>query len=217
MPARVSESIVLRTYPLREADLIVSFLTRDQGKLRGVARRARRPTSGFGAGLERLSMVRMSYFQRENRELVSLDSCELVRSQFGLSSDYAAGVVLDYLSEVTDQLLPPAEASERHFRLLVAVLEDLGAELEAGRGGAVWKAALYFSLWAVRLGGFLPELRVSRDSSEIAEEMLKTPIGQLTQRDWNQQTGADLRRFLVRQIEEHVERKLVTVPLLEAL
>jgi DNA repair protein RecO (recombination protein O) len=217
MPARVSEAIVLRTYPLREADLIVSFLTRDQGKLRGVARRARRPKSGFGAGLERLSMVRMSYFQRENRELVSLDSCELVRSQFGLSSDYAAGVVLDYLSEVTDQLLPPAEASERHFRLLVAVLEHLDAELEAGRGGAVWKAALYFSLWAVRLGGFLPELRVSRDSSEIAEEMLKTPIGQLTQRDWNQQTGADLRRFLVRQIEEHVERKLVTVPLLEAL
>jgi DNA repair protein RecO (recombination protein O) len=39
----------------------------------------------------------------------------------------------------------------------------------------------------------------------------------LTQRDWNQQTAADLRRFLVRQIEEHVERKLVTVPLLEAL
>ena len=162
-------------------------------------------------------MVRMSYFQRENRELVSLDSCELVRSQFGLSSDYAAGVVLDYLSEVTDQLLPPAEASERHFRLLVAVLEHLGAELAAGRGGAVWKAALYFSLWAVRLGGFLPELRVSRDSGKIAEEMLKTPIGQLTQRDWDQQTGADLRRFLVRQIEEHVERKLVTVPLLEAL
>ncbi|MDP2999892.1 MAG: DNA repair protein RecO [Bryobacterales bacterium] len=213
----MSESIVLRTYPLREADLIVSFLTRDQGKLRGVARRARRPKSGFGAGLERLSMVRMSYSQRENRELVSLESCELVRSQFGLSSDYAAGVVLDYLSEATEQLLPPAEASERHFRLLVAVLEHLDAELEAGRGGAVWKAALYFSLWAVRLGGFLPELRVSRDSGEIAEEMLKTPIGQLTQRDWNQQTGADLRRFLVRQIEEHIERKLVTVPLLEAL
>jgi len=99
----------------------------------------------------------------------------------------------------------------------VAVLEHLGAELAAGRGGAVWKAALYFSLWAVRLGGFLPELRVSRDSGKIAEEMLKTPIGQLTQRDWDQQTGADLRRFLVRQIEEHIERKLLTVPLLEAL
>ena len=57
MPARVSDTFVLRTYPFREADLIVSFLTRDLGKLRGVARRARRPKSPFGSGLERLSQV----------------------------------------------------------------------------------------------------------------------------------------------------------------
>jgi len=65
VPARVSEALVLRTYPLQEADLVVSFLTRDQGKLRGVAKRARRPKNAFGAGLERLSYVRMAYFQRE--------------------------------------------------------------------------------------------------------------------------------------------------------
>src|SRR5881392_1002520 len=81
MPAQVSETFVLRSYPFREADLIVSFFTRDQGKLRGVARRARRPKSAFGSGLERLSQVRMAYFQRENRELVNLDSCELIQSQ----------------------------------------------------------------------------------------------------------------------------------------
>ena len=79
MPARVSETFVLRTYPFREADLIVSFFTRDQGKLRGVARRARRPKSPFGSGLERLSHVRMAYFQRENAELANLTGCELIR------------------------------------------------------------------------------------------------------------------------------------------
>jgi recombination protein O len=62
MPARVSEAIVLQTYPLKESDLVVSFLARDLGKLRGVAKRARRPKSVFGSGLERLSQVRMSYF-----------------------------------------------------------------------------------------------------------------------------------------------------------
>jgi len=76
MPARVSEAIVLQTYPFRESDLVVSFLTRDRGKLRGVAKRARRPKSVFGSGLERLSQVRMSYFQNPTRELVNLDSCE---------------------------------------------------------------------------------------------------------------------------------------------
>src|SRR5277367_2493526 len=87
MPARMSETFVLRTYPFREGDLIVSFLTRDAGKLRGVARRARRPKSPFGAGLERLSHVRMAYYQRENAELANLTGCELIQSQFALQSD----------------------------------------------------------------------------------------------------------------------------------
>ena len=57
MPARVSETFVLRTYPFREADLIVSFFTRDEGKLRGVrpARAAaeKRVRLGFGAAIPR--------------------------------------------------------------------------------------------------------------------------------------------------------------------
>src|SRR6516225_11228975 len=109
MPARVSETFILRTYPLRESDLIVSFLTRDQGRLRGVARRARRPKNSFGSGLERLSHVRMSYYERENAELVNLSGCELMESQFALQSDYARGVALDYFTEVCEQLLPTHE------------------------------------------------------------------------------------------------------------
>jgi DNA repair protein RecO (recombination protein O) len=155
VPARVSEALVLRTYPLKEADLVVSFFTRDEGKLRGVAKRARRPKSAFGAGLERLSHVRMAYFQRETRELVNLDSCELIRSQFELVGDYAASVALDYFAEVSDQLLPSAEPNERFFRLLLAVLEHL----RTGAGSGVWQAVTYFSFWAVRLSGWLPELR----------------------------------------------------------
>jgi DNA repair protein RecO (recombination protein O) len=45
--------------------------------------------------------------------------------------------------------------------------------------------------------------------------MLRTPISRMTPRVWDRTTAADLRRFLVRQIEEHIERKLVTAPLLE--
>lgn len=213
MPARVSDSFVLRTYPLREADLIVSFFTREQGKLRGVAKRARRPKGGFGSGLERLSQVKLSYIQRENRELVNLYSCELVRSVFRLQENYEAGVALDYLAEVSEQLLPPAEPNERFFRLLAAVLDYLRA-----RGGAgLWPAVTYFSLWAVRLSGVLPELRVSGESRLIAEEMLETHIGQLAERGWTKETAADLRRSLVRLMELHIERRLLSAPLLESL
>lgn len=211
MPARMSESFILQTYPFREADLVVSFFTRDQGKLRGVARRARRPKSNFGSGLERLSHATVSYYQKENRELVSLNSCELVHSQFTLASNYESSVALDYLAEVTEQLLPPNETNERHFRLLAAVLNYLRA------GGNVWTAVTYFALWSVRLAGFLPSLYVSAESCEIVEEMLVTPIQQLPPRPWTKETASDLRRALNRLIEEHVERRLRTPAILEAL
>ncbi len=213
MPVQASESFVFRTYPLREADLIVSFFTRDQGKLRGVARRARRPKNSFGSGLERLSQVKMFYFARENRERVNLDSCELIQSQFGIAGDYAGGVALDFIAEVSENLLPASEPDEKFYRLLAAVL----AYLRENPSSGVWPAAIYFSLWAVKLSGLLPELRVSRESRLIAEEMMQTPIGQLTQREWTSITAADLRRFLIRNIQEHIERKLHSVALLETL
>ncbi len=255
MPARLSEAIVLQTYPLKESDLIVSFLARDAGKLRGVAKRARRPKSSFGSGLERLSQVKMAYFQRENRELVNLDSCDLVHSQFALSSDYFASVSLDYMAEISEQLLPAAETNEKYFRLLAAVLEHL----RSGEAGAVWRAVTYFSVWAVKLSGLLPELHaclecggwlddpespqkayfqrhrsgllcahcrrspdvrntweLSLASRAAAQEILRKPISELSKDPWSQQTGADLRRLLVQQIETHIERRLKTVELLEA-
>lgn len=211
MPAQVSETFVLRTYPFREADLIVSFFTRDLGKLRGVARRARRPKSAFGSGLERLSHVRMAYFHRENADLANLTGCELIQSQFELQSDYASGLALDFLTEVAEQLLPPHEPNEKFFRLLMAVLAHLRSD------GEVWSAIAYFSLWTVRLTGIFPEMRVSSESGEIAEEMLRKPLSGLTPRPWTKSTASDLRRILVRTMEQHVERKFLTVPLLEAL
>jgi DNA repair protein RecO (recombination protein O) len=255
MPARVSESFVLQTWPFREGDLIVSFLTRDLGKLRGVARRARRPKSGFGSGLERLSHIKMAYFQRENRELVNLDSCEILQSQFGILNDFAAACALDFFAEVSEQMLPAAEPSEKYFRLLTAVLEHL----HSGAPGAAWRAVTYFSLWTVRLAGILPELHVclgcgnwlddpaqpqraffsrhraglccqecrrsldirntwelDTDSRALAEEILHKPIARLEPRAWGQTTAAPLRRFLGQQIESHIERKLITLPVLEA-
>lgn len=211
MPARVSESFTLRTYPYREADLIVSFLTRDQGRLRGVARHARRPKSNFGSGLERLSRVNMFYSQREALELVRIDSCELLHSAFGLTGDYACSVAMDYIVEICEHLLPASEPNEKYFRLLGAVV----AALETP--GSVWQAVTYFTLWSVRLAGILGELKVSSESSEIAHEMLITPVNGLSAREWTKETAADLRRHLTRRIEEHVERRLVTVGYLESL
>ena len=219
MAARVSETYVLRTYPFRESDLIVSFFTRDQGKLRGVARRARKPKNNFGSGLERLSLVNLSYSQKENRELVNLNSCDLLQSQFDLLTDFDASVALDYVAEVSEHMLPPHEANERFFRLITAVL----CHMHERAPGAIWTAITYFSLWATRLSGFLPDLashpdrNLSSSSRDLAGEMLHMHIAELPARGWSRDTALDLRRFLIRQMEEHVERRFRTPALLEGL
>jgi DNA repair protein RecO (recombination protein O) len=219
MAAQVSETYVLRTYPFRESDLIVSFFTRDQGKLRGVAYRARKPKSSFGSGLERLSLVRLSYSQKETRELVSLTGCDLLQSQFDLLTDFDASIALDYVAEVSDHLLPPHEPNERFFRLLAAILDYMHERAP----GAIWTAITYFSLWATRLSGFLPDIMsetdgsISANSREIAAAMLRSHIAELPARRWNKDTALDLRRFLIRLMEEHVERRFHTPALLEGL
>jgi len=214
MSAHVSESLVLRTYPFGEGDLIVSFLTREAGKQRGVAKRARKAKSPYGAGLERLTHARITYTKRETRELVTLTAAELIASPFALSgSSYEAGLTLDFMAELAELLLPPEEVNEKYFRLVLAVMDHLRA---TGVDG-VWTAATYYVLWAVRLSGILPALRLSEESAIIAEEMLLCPIAKLSPREWTKATAFDLRKLLVREVEQHVERRLLTYPMLEAL
>ncbi|MFL6415802.1 MAG: DNA repair protein RecO [Bryobacteraceae bacterium] len=219
MPARASESFILRTYPFREADLIVSFFTRDQGKLRGIARRARKPKNSFGSGLERLSLVNVSYSQKETRELVNLNGCDLIQSQFDLLTDFDASIALDYIAEVSDHMLPPNEPNERFFRLIATSLDYMHTRV----AGAMWAAITYFSLWATRLSGFLPDLATHSDrtlsdsSRDLAQTMLRHHISDLPRGTWNKDTASDLRRFLVARMEEHAERRFHTPTLLEGL
>jgi DNA repair protein RecO (recombination protein O) len=219
MPARASESFILRTYPFREGDLIVSFFTRDQGKLRGIARRARKPKNSFGSGLERLSLVNVSYSQKETRELVNLNGCELLQSQFDLLTDFDTSIALDYIAEVSDHMLPANEPNERFFRLLATSLDCMHTRAS----GAMWTAITYFSLWATRLSGFLPDLvnhpdpNLSASSRDLAQAMLRHHISDLPARTWNKDTALDLRRLLVARMEEHAERHFHTPALLEGL
>src|SRR5438094_9221447 len=95
MPARETEAIILKTFPLGEADRVVSFLGRTSGRLRGVAAGARRLNNRFGSTLEMLSHVRIWYVERETRELVRIQQAELVESlhkaqrHYGLSAGLA--------------------------------------------------------------------------------------------------------------------------------
>jgi DNA repair protein RecO (recombination protein O) len=240
---RQSEALILRTYPFHEADLLVTLFTRAEGKVRGVAKAAKRSKRRFGGALEPLTHVTAHWEEKEKQELVRLDSCDIISSPLANEVTYPRVVALSYVAEVIDQLLPDREPNDDIFRLTLAVVGHL-------RGGAIWLPLTYFDLWTVRLIGLLPDLNacvmcgvelhgskayfhpladgllcaddkrlasteISADSRTRAAEMFRTPLDKLNHAAWPRARAADLRRFLAQRIERHIEKKLVTAAMLE--
>ena len=245
MALKQSEAIVLRTYPLREADLLVTLFTRAEGKVKGVARSAKKSRRRFGGALEPLTSVRVYYEDREGQELARLDSCEILESPLSSAMDYPRVVALEHIAEMLDELLPDREANDAIYRLAVSVLRRLC-------NGSIWMPVTYFQLWLVRLVGFLPELgtcshcgeslngsrafyhaladgltcirhkrvassELSAESRSLATQMFRMPVESFSTEGWSQQQAADLRRYLVQIIERHIEKKLVTAVMLNKL
>lgn len=235
MPARESEAIVLRTFSLGEGDLLVSFLSRTHGRLRGVAAGARKPKSRFGSTLEPLSYVRIWFFERENRDLVRLNQCDLIESFMDAQRDYSSSVALALASEVTEAVLGEKEAAEPNFRLLLLAARAIKS------GTKLSLVLAYFTLWTVRLGGWLPRLdrcgrcgaelaqaafasegqglvcrachltgesEISRDALRIANLMTHEKIEVLQQKEISEAALIEIRRFMLNLIEGHIEKQL---------
>src|SRR5450755_1301261 len=151
MSLRESEAIVLRSYPLREADLLVTLFTRVEGKVRGVARSAKKSKRRFGGALEPLTYVRAFYDVKEGQELTRLDACEVLESPMASEVSYARAVALGHIAELLDELLSDREANDAIFRLTLSVLHAMP-------GPEIWMPVTYFDLWLTRLVGFLPDL-----------------------------------------------------------
>ena len=174
MPLKESEAVVLRSYPLGEGDRLVSFLDRQAGRLRGVARGARLPKSRFGSTLELLSYIRIWYFERETRDLVRINQCELIESFLDVQRDYQAGIGLALISEVTEAVLGEREVADAQFRLLLLTARAIRDH------GASPVVLAYFCLWTVRLGGWLGSLnRCARCSRPAEDEPLYASAGSL--------------------------------------
>lgn len=156
MPVLTSEAVVLRTWPVHEADLIVSLFTRDYGKLRGVAKSALKSRKRFGGALEPMTLARAWFAERPRQELARLDQLEILRSPLSAPVDQPRLAVLSFYTEVLEEALPDHDPQETVFRLLTSVLEHTtAAQSEIIQP---WMPLTYFSLWMTRLLGLLPDI-----------------------------------------------------------
>ncbi|MDT7542846.1 MAG: repair protein RecO [Acidobacteriota bacterium] len=147
-----TEAIVLRNLKLGEADKIIVALTKQEGVVRGVAKGARKLKSRYGASLEPFTIIRLTFFEKEMRELVSIGEAEIVKSYFDLTRNDSIFTTLEHVAGLIMEFAPLRSPDERFFRMFKACLEAL--EEEPGR---VQEIALYSEIWTLRLSGFLPD------------------------------------------------------------
>jgi len=145
-----ADAILLGVTDLQEADRIVEFLTRDFGRRRGVARGAKRRFSRFAGELQPLARARVTWFEKEGRELVRLSSVELARAPKRLQGDLEGLLLGAYLAETISTFAPEGEHAELLFRLLDSALEALDAGVDRRL------ATRYVESWVLRLGGVFP-------------------------------------------------------------
>jgi DNA repair protein RecO (recombination protein O) len=243
MPLKQSEAIVLRTYPFRESDLLVTLFTRLEGKVRGVARAAKKSRRRFGGALEPLTHVKATYEDRERQELARLDACEVIESPLSSEVSYPRAVALGHVAELLDELSPDREANDAVFRLALSVIRQL-------QGNEFSIPVTYFELWMARLMGYLPEIseclacgrllngsrayfhaladglmcpedkrlassELSAESRQLAARMLRVPLSAIVSSNSATHSATDLRKFLLQTLERHIEKKLITRGMLE--
>lgn len=153
MAVRHASAYALRTWPLGEADLIVELFTLERGRVRAVARSARRPKSRFGSSLQPFTRSQIVYFQRDKDDLGRLSSCEIERSYFETLATLENAPLAAYWAELIIGFTPELDPIPDMYRLIGAALDALanGAEPEL--------MARYFEIWMLRISGLLPDLQ----------------------------------------------------------
>ena len=211
MPLYTADALILRTYKLGESDRIVVFLTRDRGKKRGVAKNARQSRRRFGGALEPMTCGRVAYFERERRDLVSLNYVEPIRSPLSAAEGDALPYV-GYFAELIDEWAPEADPNEMLYRLGASIVDALAT------GVPIEPLARYFEYWLLRLQGvYEPSARLSDDAQAfLAAARTSSPValGAMTV-----SRGA-LRELELRHrelISNHLEKELRSIRVLRHL
>ena len=144
------EALTLKKSPMGEADLLVTLFTRDQGKVRAVAKGARRSTSRLVGHLEPLTQVQLSV--AHGRSLDYISQAQVIGNFISLKSDLTAVSNGFYVAELVDGFGQESSPNQPLYRLALETLQCMDQHLDSQ-----WPLR-YFELHLLRVSGFMPEL-----------------------------------------------------------
>ena len=160
-----AEARLLDVVDLHDSDRIVTFLSPDWGKKRGVAKGAKRKFSRFGGQLQLLSKAVVGWFEKEHTELVRIESVELVEAPGELFEDLEGILIGSYMAEHLREFTQENEDSRLYCRLLESTLQAMAEGVPRNL------ALRYFETWVLRLAGiFAPPDECAYCGKPISDE-----------------------------------------------
>jgi DNA repair protein RecO (recombination protein O) len=171
MPLQTTEAIVIGGHNLGEADRIIPFFTRRLGKVRAVAKGARRVRSRFGGTLELFTLGQLVFFEWPNRTLHAINEFSVIEPFSPLKEELGRLSRGAYLVELAGAAVEDAEPSEEIYLLLRDALTLLVSHDDP-------KLLRTFEIRLLRIAGYLLELYrclVCRSAIEKRVELSISP------------------------------------------
>jgi DNA repair protein RecO (recombination protein O) len=120
-----TEGIVLKTFPLGEADLIVTCLTPDYGTIKFFAKSPRKIKSRFGSSLEPFTHIKISFWGKEDTALPRLTQSDIIHPFQSLRDNLHCFLKLSEIIELTISFIPERDINHKAYSLLLGTLQDI--------------------------------------------------------------------------------------------
>ena len=153
MPLFTTDAIVTHSFNYGESDKIVTFFTKDFGKIKGIAKGARRSKKRFQNALDLFSHLRLIFFDREGLGLVRVQGCDILSSFPKVRENLRKIVYGNYYLEMVNEMAEEREAHPGVFELVLSFLKTLdGTEAQE-------EHLRIFEIRMLSLFGYQPNLK----------------------------------------------------------
>lgn len=170
MPLFTARSIVIRSIHYGESDKIVTFFTREFGKIKGIAKGARKSKKRFQNALGLFSHLRLRFFDREGMGLMRVEGCDILDSFPAIREDLKKIIYGNYFLELVNEMAGEREANPEAFDLLLSflsMLEEIEPEEEQLR---------MFEIRMLSPFGYRPNMKKCYLCRRNWEELRETPF-----------------------------------------
>ena len=153
-----TDAIVLKSFDFRETSRIVTFFSRDHGKVKGIFKGIRKDPRKFRSHVDRYSVNEIIFYHSLRSEIHLVSHCDLKDDIFSLRENYKLNVAAHYALELVDRIMPVEQSNVNVYQLMLDYLGSLKELIGSPDPLKIDKLVHIFQIKVLLYSGFRPHL-----------------------------------------------------------